>query len=375
MDAERWQRIQEIFEEALERPAPERDAFLDESCADDPDLRAEVASLLASDEEGGSFIEEAIGTAASTLDEPSDPVEIRGRAGKYEIRGRIGRGGFGIVYEGWDPDLQRRVAIKTCSSADAGLRRRFFREAQIAASLAHPNITTVHDLGIEEGVPFLVQEFLTGRDLDRVIRDGPPLSVERRLAVLTEVARGLEAAHAQGVLHRDVKPGNVRLPEEGGAKLMDFGIARLLNEPSGLTTHGVTLGTVGYLAPEQLKGEPLERQTDVFAFGVMAYELLAGERPFVGANFSEVCYRVLHEAVPGLVERWPECPAALANLVDRCLAKKPEERYADFAALLHDLEPLVPEGAGLAPATRSVALPETVVTERYPTRSAAQGWW
>jgi len=337
---ERWRRVQELFEGAADLRPGQQAAYLATACAGDDELRREVEALLRSDAEAGSFIEHAIRRGSDLLlaAEP-DPLEALGKIGKYEILGRIGEGGFGVVYKGRDAVLQRYVALKTCSSRDEKLRRRFFREGQIAAGLQHPNITTVHDLGVERGVPYLVQEFLAGEDLNHVIARQEGLTVLRRLDILAQVARGLEYAHLQGVLHRDVKPANIRVLPSGTVKIMDFGIAKLLHEVSDVTTQGVTVGTVGYLAPEQLRGEEVDRRTDIFSFGVLAYELLTYERPFKGSTFSEVSYRLLNEEPAALRDLAPIHSQAIAELVNRCLAKDPAQRYASFGEILAVLEP------------------------------------
>jgi serine/threonine-protein kinase len=337
---DRWRRVQELFEAAADLRPSQQAAYLATACASDDELRREVEALLRSDAEAGSFIEHAIRRGSDLLlaAEP-DPLEALGKIGKYEILGRIGEGGFGVVYKGRDAVLQRYVAVKTCSSSNEKLRRRFFREGQIAAGLQHPNITTVHDLGVERGVPYLVQEFLAGEDLNHTIARQEGLTVLRRLDVLAQVARGLEYAHLQGVLHRDVKPANIRILPSGAVKIMDFGIAKLLHEVSDVTTQGVTVGTVGYLAPEQLRGEEVDRRTDIFSFGVLAYELLTYERPFKGSTFSEVSYRLLNEEPAALRDLAPIHSQAIAELARRCLAKDPAQRYASFGEIVAVLEP------------------------------------
>ena len=343
MESDRWRRVQELFEAAADLPADEQEACLDAACGDDPELRREVETLLRSDASAGGFIESAIRRGSDLLlaGDP-DPLAAQaalGRIGKYEILGRIGEGGFGVVYRGRDPVLQRYVAVKTCSSRNQKLRRRFLREGQIAAALQHPNITTVHDLEEEGGVPYLVQEFLEGEDLNHKIARQEPLTALARLDILVQVARGLEYAHLQGVLHRDVKPAKIRILPSGAVKIMDFGIAKLLHEASDVTTQGVTLGTVGYLAPEQLRGEEVDRRTDVFSFGVLLYELLAYERPFKGSTFSEVSYRLLNEEPRALRELAPAYGPAIAALCGRCLAKDPRQRCASFGEVIAVLEP------------------------------------
>jgi TonB family protein len=340
VELERWRRLQEIFEAAADLDPGKQAAYLASACAGDEAFRRDAEALLRSDAEAGSFIEQAIWRGSDQLlGADPDPLESLGKIGKYEILGRIGEGGFGVVYKGRDPVLQRWVAVKTCSSSDEKLRRRFFREGQIAAGLQHPNITTVHDLGVERGIPYLVQEFLDGEDLNYKIAREEGLTALRRLDILAQVARGLDYAHRQGVLHRDVKPANIRVLPSGDVKIMDFGIAKLLHEVSDVTTQGLTLGTVGYLAPEQLRGEEVDRRTDIFSFGVLVYELFTYERPFRGSTFSEVSFRLLNEEPPALRDLAPACSRAIAGLASRCLAKDPRQRYESFEQVLAVLEP------------------------------------
>lgn len=317
-----------------------RERFLAEACGGDEELRREVEGLLAADSEAGSFLEEAVAGGSELLQKRGDPLAGRRILGKYEVLERIGEGGFGAVYKGLDTVLQRHVAIKVCTSRRGLLRERFLREAEIAAGLQHPNITTLHDLGFDGETPFLVQEFLTGEDLEAKIERREELSLARRVEILLEVARGLEYAHGQGVLHRDVKPGNVRILESGEAKLMDFGIARLLGQVSGLTQEGEALGTVGYLAPEQLRNEGLDERADLFAYGVLAYELLTYQKPFVGESFSQVSYQVLYEGPKPLSAHVPECPPQLEGIISRCLDKDRGRRYQTMTEVIADLADL-----------------------------------
>ncbi|MGE5234070.1 MAG: TonB family protein [Acidobacteriota bacterium] len=272
----------------------------------------------------------------------------------------IGTGGFGEVYEGRDPFIQRRVAIKTCASGDSSLRQRFLREAQIAGNLEHRNVVTIYDFGLQDEVPYIVQEYLPGEDLDHVIARRDPLSLQRRLDILTQVAEGLEYAHAQGVVHRDVKPANIRLLGDGRVKIMDFGIAKLAQTESQLTKTGITLGTAAYLPPEQIRGEPVDGRADQFSFGVTAYELLSGEPPFDGERLDDLMAQILNAEPRPLDEVAPQCPAALTAVVRRCLEKDPERRYASFSDVLAALRAV---RAGLAPGAPS----PVVEVEHQPT--------
>lgn len=257
---------------------------------------------------------------------------------RYELIEGIGEGGFGVVYKGWDPVLKRHVAIKTCTWDDPDFRQRFVQEAEIAARLQHPNIVTVHDFGEHEGEPYLVQEFLEGEDLDDLIERGEAGDLRTRLSYLRQVAAGLGHAHAHGIVHRDVKPSNVRVGADGSVHIMDFGIAKLLGAERGLTQTGVSVGTAGYMSPEQLEGLEVDARADIFSFGVLAYELVGGERPFRGDTVSSLFYQIVHQEPAPLRELAPDCPPELARLIHRCLEKDPTARYADFAAVIADLD-------------------------------------
>lgn len=282
------------------------------------------------------------------------------RIGKYEILEQIGAGGFGIVFKGRDPLIERLVAVKTCNSDDEELRHRFVREARTAGRLQHRNITTVYDFGYHEGVPYLVQEYLTGEDLDRILKRGDRPALTTRLSWLEQAARGLAYAHLNGIVHRDVKPANIRILEDGTVKIMDFGIAKLLENDSGLTRAGATVGTAAYLAPEQLHGEPVDARTDLFAFGVVAYELLAGRRPFAGKQLSAVIYQILHHDPDPLEQLVPDCAPEVAGLVARCLAKDRTQRPASAEVVADELAACIGEilsesAIGRAPVLRPPA--------------------
>jgi serine/threonine-protein kinase len=256
--------------------------------------------------------------------------------GRYEIRERKGRGGFGEVYRAFDPVLKRDVAVKTCLGQDEDDRARFAREAETVARLEHPNISRVYDYGVEDGVPFLVQELLAGEDLTAWIERRPQPPVAKRAAWLLEAARGLAHAHAAGIAHRDVKPGNLRLLPDGGVKVFDFGIARARD--SGASE---LAGTVAYMAPERLRGGGDELRGDVFAWGAVAWEILAGRRRLRGESPLAQLYEVAREAPPPLAEACPDCPAELAAIVDRTLASDPALRPADAGELAAALGPVV----------------------------------
>ncbi|HEV2064798.1 MAG TPA: serine/threonine-protein kinase [Thermoanaerobaculia bacterium] len=259
------------------------------------------------------------------------------KIGKYEISEQIGVGGFGAVFKGRDPFIKRTVAIKTCQLNDEEVKSRFFREAELAGNLHHRNITTIYDFGVENGIPYIVQEFLTGEDLDKKIKKVEPLSIPRKVEILIAIAEGLGYAHRHSIIHRDIKPANIRVLEDGSVKIMDFGIAKSLATSSNLTQTGITLGTSAYLAPEQIRGDPLDGRTDIFALGILAYELFTNRKPFRGEHLSTVLYRILNEAPEPIQASNPEVPASLSAVVSRAIEKSPASRYPSMEALNQDL--------------------------------------
>ncbi len=260
--------------------------------------------------------------------------------GKYQVVQKIGEGGFGEVYEGLDSLLNRRVAIKTCSSRDETLRRRFAREAEIAANLRHPNIVTIFDFGHEDDTPYLVQEYLSGEDLDHKIKRRERLGETVVREYLLQIASGLQYAHSREVVHRDVKPANIRILDDGQVRIMDFGIAKLLSAQTQLTRTGMALGTAAYLPPEQILGQEVDPRADQFSFGVLAYELISGERPFSGDSMSTILYAIAHKEPAPLSRHCPHCPPRLATLIDTCLAKDPADRYPGFGEIIAELQSL-----------------------------------
>jgi serine/threonine protein kinase len=260
------------------------------------------------------------------------------QVGKYQILEKIGAGGFGSVYKGRDPFIKRIVAIKTCQSDEDEIKKRFFREAEFAGNLHHRNVTTIYDFGVtDEGVPYIVQEFLTGEDLDRKIKNKEPLPLLRKVRILIDIADGLGYAHANGIVHRDIKPSNVRILEDGTVKIMDFGIAKSMVSHSTLTQTGITLGTASYLAPEQIRGEDVDPRTDIFSLGVLAYELLTYQKPFMGEHISTVLYKILNEQPPLPHQLDPAIPEELSRTVMRMIEKNRDNRQATCSDVRQEL--------------------------------------
>ena len=348
MDAERWRRINELFHAALERDPAGREAFIDEACADDdPGLRTEVLSLLRMHSGPGIIDRPAVELDPDLLLTGEDDPLIGRRLGPYEVTGLLGRGGMGIVYLGQDTRLQRPVAIKALPPAlthNDQSRARLRREAMAAGALSHPGIATVFALEEFDGQLYVVQEYIPGRTLRATmkIREGR-MAVAEIVSIALDIARALAAAHAHGVLHRDLKPENVLHTPHGGIKVVDFGLARFepgaaIGDVETLTRPGALPGTPGYMAPEVLRGDPVDARADQFSFGVLLYELVAGEHPFEGTDDITTVARILETETSGPGRARPECPEPLVRVIATCLAKAPRHRYRTTAALVTALE-------------------------------------
>ena len=267
---------------------------------------------------------------------------VKQKIGKYEITGILGRGGMGVVYRAQDRRIGRQVAIKTLTEGFSGqpeMLERFYREAQ-AGILQHPNIVIVYDLGDEDGTPFIVMEFVDGEPLDKIINSGKQLHLVDKLSIIEQVCSALGYAHQRGVIHRDIKPANVIVQPDGHAKIVDFGIARVQSaKESGLTRTGNVIGTVHYIAPERLKGQPFDGRSDIFAVGVMLYLLLTGQLPFTGEDMT-VLQKLVNDPAPPLSTYLKNYPHELDGILDRALAKDPADRYATAEEFAADLRAL-----------------------------------
>jgi Tol biopolymer transport system component len=345
----RWSKVDALLDEALDRPAGEREAWLARACAGDAALRAEVERLLAL-----SQLEDDALTPAGALSGPfwesvaeeleagdGHPLRAGERVGPYEIAGVLGRGGMGRVYRARHPTLDRDVALKVLHGAagSESVQRRLRREARLLASLSHPNVAAVYDLLFVDGRPYLVLELVEGETLGERISRGP-LETAELVAVAGHVADALAEAHGSGIVHRDLKPSNVMLGPGGRVKVLDFGLAKTSGEARrgredadaiATTAPGTVLGTPAYMSPEQARGQSVDQRTDVWAFGCLLYEMLTGRRAFLGETTSDVLAAVLRD--PPDWSRIPtDAPPALARLVQACLEKDPERRIADMRA-------------------------------------------
>jgi serine/threonine-protein kinase len=257
--------------------------------------------------------------------------------GRYQLVEKLGQGGMGVVYRAFDPLLQRVVAVKLIANLEAGdeLRERFFREARAAGQLSHKNIITIHDLGDHEGQPFLAMEYLEGQDLQHRMAAHIPMSLSRKLDLAIEICEGVEYAHDHGVIHRDIKPANIFITNSGTVKILDFGLARLIT--SELTNSNMMMGTLNYMAPEQVRGERADHRSDIFSTGVVLYEVFGGRRAFEGDSFGATLYKILEEVPTPLRELDATLPPEIDAVVERALIKPREDRYPHMSDMLRDL--------------------------------------
>src|SRR5262245_14074724 len=262
------------------------------------------------------------------------------RLGKYRIVERIRRGGMRTVYKAHDPMLDRTVALKVISGdidVTDELRARFFREAQACARLSHPNVITVYDMGDEDGHLYIVMEFLEGEELRQVIAQKRNVFLEDKLSMMIEVCDGLDYAHKRGIVHRDIKPGNIYVLRDGHVKLLDFGIARIATAEAGLTRTGLIMGTLRYMSPEQARGR-VDHRSDIFSVGAVFYELLAYRHAFTGEDPMEILDRLRSEDPTPLSEVDAAIPGELSEIIARSLKKDPGDRFAELAHMRVELE-------------------------------------
>jgi eukaryotic-like serine/threonine-protein kinase len=357
MNTERWRVLSDWHNQWLAAPADQRTGLRAAFAAEHPELLQVADGLAASSGEVDGFLETpALVLAARDLAQDEPPLPEGASLGPYRIVSLLARGGMGDVYRATDPRLSRDVALKTLTSAHRGdghAVERFLQEARITASLDHSNIVKVFDVGMSNGRPYLVSELLDGETLRAPIGRGAVPLIEA-LSIASALTRGLVAAHARGLVHRDLKPENIFLTKSGTAKILDFGIAKLAQDPAlprGLATlTGVVLGTAGYLAPEQVKGDPVDARTDLFSLGSILFELMTGTRAFVREHTIDTLHAIVHDDPPDLLPSGTR----LTAIVKRLLAKAPEARFQSAADLLWVLEQIdSTEGSGASPpATR-----------------------
>ena len=358
-----WRRIAAVFDEALDLDEAGRERVLAREGAAHPRIATEVRELLKAHEKSDGFLEQPAWIAAPELlaESPAEASLIGRTIGPYQVKAEVGRGGMGVVYKAEDARLGRVVALKMLPPAfsrDPVARERLSREARAAAALSHPSIATVYALEEIDGDLFIASELVDGATLRAGLLSGP-LDSAHLFDTVMQIAEALDAAHRHGIVHRDLKPENVLLTREGRIKVVDFGIARsvtpVTNGAAGLTLAGTRLGTPGYMAPEQLRGQSIDARADVFAFGVMVYELATGSHPFGGSDPAALIERLVSDNPP-LSRRLD--PSALDEIVRTCLRGDPAGRY--------------PSGAELLAALRAARDRPAIAT---PARHAPTAWW
>ena len=350
-----WPRVTALFDEAAALDSAAREQLLAREEAASPAVVAEVRAMLRSHDTAGDFLDEPVWAAdPELLLEPSVDALIGRRIGPYRVLEQIGRGGMGVVYAAEDERLGRTVALKALPPSyrgDSHARERLSREARAAARLSHPSIATVYALEEFDGNLFIASELVHGHNLRTTLASGA-VPRERLFGTLIQIAEALEAAHQHGIVHRDLKPENVLCTAEGRIKVVDFGIARHVTSVSatqtGLTADGMQPGTLGYMAPEQLRGRPVDARADVFAFGVMSYELATGVHPFGGGDPAALLERFVSDDPP--LWKRIELPG-LDAVIRKCLQGEPSARYASGTELVGALQRLqsVPAAAPVAP--------------------------
>ncbi|MBS1853876.1 MAG: PD40 domain-containing protein [Acidobacteria bacterium] len=334
MDPDRWGKVEALYEAAVGLEPDRRSAFLAEQCAGDEALRQEVESLLCHGENAGDFLRAPA---------PVKPLETGQRVRHYEIQEKLGEGGMGAVYRAYDSQLRRPVALKVLPpefAADPERRQRLLREARAASALTHPNIVGVYEVGSDNGVDFIAMEFVEGKTLEEMVT-AKGLALAKALDYGAQIAAGLARAHSVGVIHRDLKPGNIMVTREGLVKLLDFGLARRVRlepgEASTLTVEGEIAGTPAYMSPEQAEGKPLDERSDVFSFGLVLYRMLAGRPAFSGNSAAAVMAAVLREEPAPLGDK---VPREVERIVRRCLRKEPARRFQHVDDIKVELEEL-----------------------------------
>ncbi|MDQ2747427.1 MAG: serine/threonine-protein kinase, partial [Acidobacteriota bacterium] len=356
MEAERRQRIEEIYHAALGISPDSRESFFKKHCGADDNLRREVESLLSSEKSPDNFSNESPDALAAEIFSEKQTNRVDEEISHYKIKKLLGAGGMGEVYLAEDTRLHRRVALKILPenfAADASRLSRFEREARAASALNHPNILTVHEFGAENGVHFLATELIEGDTLRQKIGGGE-ISITDALDIIEQIVFALSAAHAAGIIHRDIKPENIMIRHDGIVKVLDFGIAKLaapvaapidaegetLAKIPTQTQRGMILGTLNYMSPEQVRGQPIDARSDIFSLGIVVYEMLTGAEPFNKPTPSDVIAAILTEHPPTVTQIRMDAPAELERIVSKSLKKNRDERYQTSKDFLLDIKSL-----------------------------------
>lgn len=378
LQAGQWERIREILDSALQLPPDQRDAYLTEACAGDFALRSEVESLIAASQQSAFLDRDLLPSLTPTL---NMTVAYTGRTiGNYRVVSRIGEGGMGIVFRAVDSRLGRAVALKVISHSSSDgpgageEKRRFFREAKAASALNHPNIVTIYEYDSDGEVDFIAMEYIRGKTLHALLAEHrPPL--ETLLGYAVQAAGAVAAAHAAGIVHRDLKTKNIMVTEGGTVKVLDFGLAKESGARITETQTGAVLGTPAYMSPEQAKGEPADHRSDIFSFGVILYEIACGQRPFGGPDLPSTLYAVVHQDPPTPDTLNPALPKSLVALIGRCLRKNPEDRPESMETVGRELAAVTGQFQAVAPKRSGVRRRTVILAGAAAAIAGAFGIW
>jgi serine/threonine-protein kinase len=384
MNPDRWQRIDSLLDQALDLDPQHRDQFIADACAGDDSLERELRSLLAAYRRVDSFIETPPADVAAALLSRNQACEYEMIA-HYRLLDLIGAGGMGKVYLAEDTRLGRRVALKLLSASltgDDASRARFLREARLASSLDHPNICTIHEVGESSGQHFIAMQFVEGKTLKDVI-NGQPLSLDSLLSISLQVGVALSEAHSRAIVHRDIKSSNIIITPRGQTKVLDFGLAKLLEKDDSppdaverslsLTRSGAAIGTPTYMSPEQARGEAADFRSDIFSFGVVLYEMATGRLPFREGSQAETMNAVINKAHRPAAEMSEDVPEGLSAVIDRALAKLPDDRYQSIDEMIAELRRVAQEAGFVGGSTPDGAVVPYVVPERRSVMGSLSG--
>ena len=350
MDSTHWNELKSLFSAALDVSPEQRNTFLREACASNEGLLADAQSLLRAHDHADGYFESL---AQKIFQEESDNVpdlliEQGGVIAQYQVLEKLGSGGMGVVYKAFDTRLERLVALKFLPPSlaqDAAAKTQLTNEAKAASALNHPNIATIHEIGGTDNQLHIAMEYCEGKTLKSILRERQP-SLEESIYMAQQIVAGLSKAHAKGIIHRDIKPANVIVDEEGGVKIIDFGLARTKTTKG---TRGAIQGTIAYMSPEQLQGNAIDERSDIWSFGVILYETLSGKRPFPGESYRKIIDAILHKPPTPVSSLREDIPSALHALIHKALSKDIDARYQTIQHLSNDLRLIQQQWRSLQP--------------------------